>query len=117
MIRKDGEFPSSRLLDEKEMRASQSQNMQPKKKHRKSGTPNKLRDQQKQQQQQPPPQASAAHCDWETGIISPSKLDEKPQASAQQSASSYRKGGLGIITCNSLTPWALEVVVVGKCVL
>ncbi|XP_076132087.1 zinc finger protein 740b isoform X3 [Alosa pseudoharengus] len=44
MIRKDGEFHSSRLLDEKDMRASQSQNMQPKKKHRKSGTPNKLRE-------------------------------------------------------------------------
>ncbi|XP_046896755.1 zinc finger protein 740b isoform X2 [Hypomesus transpacificus] len=42
LIRKDGEFHSSRLLEEKDMRASQ--NMQPKKKHRKSGTPNKVRE-------------------------------------------------------------------------
>ncbi|KAL1020866.1 hypothetical protein UPYG_G00005720 [Umbra pygmaea] len=44
LIRKEGQsFQTSRLLDEKDMQASQ--NMQPnKKKHRKSGTPNKLRE-------------------------------------------------------------------------
>ncbi|XP_016310267.1 zinc finger protein 740-like isoform X2 [Sinocyclocheilus anshuiensis] len=42
LIRKDGEFHSSRLLDEKDMRASQ--NVQPKKKNRKSGLPTKMRE-------------------------------------------------------------------------
>uniref|UniRef100_A0AAY5K6P8 Zinc finger protein 740 n=2 Tax=Esox lucius TaxID=8010 RepID=A0AAY5K6P8_ESOLU len=44
LIRKDGHsFHASRLLDEKDMQGSQ--NMQPtKKKHRKAGTPNKLRE-------------------------------------------------------------------------
>ncbi|XP_028849694.1 zinc finger protein 740b isoform X2 [Denticeps clupeoides] len=44
LIRKDGEFHSSRLLEEKDMRSSHSQNVQPKKKHRKSEAPNKLRE-------------------------------------------------------------------------
>ncbi|KAM6976531.1 zinc finger protein 740b isoform 2-T2 [Aplochiton taeniatus] len=42
LIRKDGDYHSSRLLDEKDLRANQ--NVQPKKKHRKSGTPNKVRE-------------------------------------------------------------------------
>jgi len=42
LIRKDGEFHSSRLLDEKNMQARQ--NVQPKKKNRKSGLPTKLRE-------------------------------------------------------------------------
>ncbi|XP_061114204.1 zinc finger protein 271-like isoform X3 [Conger conger] len=43
LIRKEGEFHSSRLLDEKEMR--ESVDMQLKKKNRKSGTPCKVREQ------------------------------------------------------------------------
>ncbi|KAA0706693.1 Zinc finger protein 740 [Triplophysa tibetana] len=42
LICKDGEFHSSRLLDEKDMQASQ--NVQPKKKNRKSGLPSKMRE-------------------------------------------------------------------------
>lgn len=42
LIRKDGEFHSSRLLDEKDMQASQ--NVLPKKKNRKSGLPSKMRE-------------------------------------------------------------------------
>ncbi|KAI2649538.1 Cysteine sulfinic acid decarboxylase [Labeo rohita] len=42
LIRKDGEFHSSRLLDEKDMQSSQ--NVQPKKKNRKSGLPTKMRE-------------------------------------------------------------------------
>uniref|UniRef100_A0AAY5ECV9 Zinc finger protein 740 n=1 Tax=Electrophorus electricus TaxID=8005 RepID=A0AAY5ECV9_ELEEL len=42
LIHKDGEFHSSRLLEEKDMQSSQ--NPQPKKKNRKSGTPAKVRE-------------------------------------------------------------------------
>ncbi|XP_056130338.1 zinc finger protein 740b isoform X2 [Lampris incognitus] len=42
LIRKDGDYHSSRLMDEKEIQASQ--NMQPKKKHKKSGTANKIKE-------------------------------------------------------------------------
>uniref|UniRef100_A0A8C2PVF9 Zinc finger protein 740 n=1 Tax=Cyprinus carpio TaxID=7962 RepID=A0A8C2PVF9_CYPCA len=42
LIRKDGEFHSSRLLDEKDIQVSQ--NVQPKKKNRKSGLPTKMRE-------------------------------------------------------------------------
>uniref|UniRef100_A0AAY4D9A9 Zinc finger protein 740 n=1 Tax=Denticeps clupeoides TaxID=299321 RepID=A0AAY4D9A9_9TELE len=43
LLRKDGEFQAPRLLDEKEMRANED--MQLKKKNRKSGTPCKVREQ------------------------------------------------------------------------
>ncbi|KAI5096043.1 zinc finger protein 740 isoform X1, partial [Silurus meridionalis] len=42
LINKDREFHSSRLLEEKDMQSSQ--NVQSKKKHRKSGTPSKVRE-------------------------------------------------------------------------
>ncbi|XP_051947557.1 zinc finger protein 740-like isoform X1 [Xyrauchen texanus] len=42
LIRKDGEFHSSQLLDEKDKQSSQ--NTQPKKKNRKSGLPTKMRE-------------------------------------------------------------------------
>lgn len=43
LLRKEGDFHAPRLLDEKEMRANED--MQLKKKNRKSGTPCKVRDQ------------------------------------------------------------------------
>lgn len=43
LLRKEGEFSAPRLLDEKEMRANED--MQLKKKNRKSGTPCKVREQ------------------------------------------------------------------------
>ena len=43
LIRKDGDFQAPRLLDEKDMRANED--MQMKKKNRKSGTPCKVREQ------------------------------------------------------------------------
>lgn len=43
LIRKEGDFHTPRLLDEKEMRANED--MQLKKKNRKSGTPCKVREQ------------------------------------------------------------------------
>ncbi|KAM9855289.1 zinc finger protein 740b isoform 3-T4 [Aulostomus maculatus] len=42
LIRKDGDYHSSRLLDGKDMQSNQ--NMQPKKKHKKSGSSNKVKE-------------------------------------------------------------------------
>lgn len=42
LIRKDGDYHSSRMLDTKDLRANQ--NMQPKKKHKKSGSSNKVKE-------------------------------------------------------------------------
>ncbi|KAM9751248.1 zinc finger protein 740b isoform 2-T3 [Menidia menidia] len=42
LIRKDGEYHSSRIIDDKEVRANQ--NMQPKKKHKKSGSSHKVKE-------------------------------------------------------------------------
>lgn len=42
LIRKDGDYHSSRMMDEKDMQANQ--NMQPKKKHKKSGSSNKVKE-------------------------------------------------------------------------
>lgn len=42
LIRKDGDYHSSRLMDGKDMQANQ--NMQPKKKHKKSGSSNKVKE-------------------------------------------------------------------------
>ncbi|XP_029912166.1 zinc finger protein 740b isoform X1 [Myripristis murdjan] len=42
LIRKDGDYHSSRMMDEKDMQANQ--NMQPKKKHKKSGASNKVKE-------------------------------------------------------------------------
>lgn len=42
LIRKDGDYHSSRMLDGKDMQANQ--NMQPKKKHKKSGPSNKVKE-------------------------------------------------------------------------
>lgn len=41
LIRKDGDYHSSRLMDGKDMQANQ--NMQPKKKHKKSSPSNKVK--------------------------------------------------------------------------
>lgn len=42
LIRKDGDYHSSRMMDEKDVQANQ--NMQPKKKHKKSGSSNKVKE-------------------------------------------------------------------------
>ncbi len=42
LIRKDGDYHSSRMMDGKDMQANQ--NMQPKKKHKKSGSSNKVKE-------------------------------------------------------------------------
>ncbi|CAL8255920.1 zinc finger protein 740b isoform X2 [Gadus morhua] len=42
LIRKDGDYHASRMMDEKGIQANQ--NMQPKKKHKKSGIPNKMKE-------------------------------------------------------------------------
>ncbi|XP_034028352.1 zinc finger protein 740b isoform X2 [Thalassophryne amazonica] len=48
VIRKDGEYHTSRMIDEKDMQANQNtqanQNMQPKKKHKKSSLSNKVKE-------------------------------------------------------------------------